>query len=107
MTEDESISYIKTLMSLEREGERTTLVIGPFAAFSLIGMLQLVTRHPEIGPGQLTIARSIIDDLTTLFQGTQGEELVEAGNNPELDVPQETSTRCECHCANCSGCTGA
>jgi len=99
MTEAESIAYIKTLMQLERDGERTTIAIGPFAAFSLIGMLQLVTRHPEIGDGQLIIAHSIISDLATLFKGTPGEELVEAGNNPALDVLQEAPANCECSCA--------
>jgi hypothetical protein len=37
----EAIEYLKQLYDLERGGERTTLVVGPWTVFVLIGGLQL------------------------------------------------------------------
>jgi hypothetical protein len=87
MTDEEAIAYVKRLYELEEAGERTTIVIGPASAFSLIGMLQLVTRHPSLSARQLAIARSMIDDLRSMFKGTLGEEIIARGDNPVYDRP--------------------
>jgi hypothetical protein len=83
--EARSVQYMRTLIELERAGERTTLSVGPLGAMQLIGMLQLVTRHPDLSPVQHQIARDIVGQLAPLFAGTFGEEIVRRGNHPEWD----------------------
>ena len=86
-SEAEDLEHVKRLAVAEQAGERHTVPIGPFTAFSLIGMLQLVTRHPDLGAGQLTIARSVIDDLARGFEHDPAiMELIKKGNDPAHDV---------------------
>lgn len=84
--EAEMISYMKRLYEMEAAGDRgATVTMGPFTAISLIGMFQLVTRHPELSGKHKEMARSIIRQLEPLFVGTPGEEIVRRGNHPEFD----------------------
>jgi hypothetical protein len=85
-SEAQMVAYMKTLYEMEDEGERTTISIGPFTAISMIGILQLGTRHPGLSKVQLDIIRSIIRQLEPLFTGTPGEEIIKMGNHPEFDV---------------------
>jgi hypothetical protein len=91
MSEDEDLAAIRQLAEAEQAGERHKIPIGPFSAFSLIGMLQLVTRHPDLGEGQLAIAESMIRDLAKGFEHNPAiMDLIRRGNDPAHDVPRET-----------------
>lgn len=83
--EVEGLKYLAELIEAERAGERGTLEIGPFAAFTLISMLQLVTRHPGLSPAQKEMARGLGRQLEPWFVGTPGEELIRRGSHPEWD----------------------
>jgi len=88
ISEAEAIKYIKTLAELEREpgSERAMLAIGPFAAFTLVGALQLAMRHPEMSPRQRWLLSNIIDQLRPLFAGTPGQVLLELGDDQTCDI---------------------
>lgn len=91
MSEAEDLEHIKRLAVAEQAGERHSVPIGPFTAFSLIGMLQLVTRHPDLGAGQLKIAQSVIDDLAKGFAHDPAiTDLIRRGNDPANDVSRQT-----------------
>lgn len=93
MSEAEDLEQIKRLAVAEQAGERHSIPIGPFTAFSLIGMLQLVTRHPDLGAGQLTIAQSVINDLARGFEHNPAiTDLIKRGNDPTNDVPQDAES---------------
>lgn len=79
------VAYMHQLIDAERRGERTTLVVGPFTAMTMIGLLQLATRHPGMLAGQLKVARDIIDQFHPLFAGTPGAELIRRGGHPDFD----------------------
>lgn len=81
--EAEQMEYMRLLWDLEQSGERTTLVIGPYTAMTLIGALQFVTRHVDGNPRKEL--RRFVDSLRTLFVGTPGEEIVNRGDHPEWD----------------------
>lgn len=83
----DAIEYLKQLYDLERGGERTTLVIGPWTAFVMIGGLQLATRHPDMSPTQKATLDGFIAQAMTWFAGTPGEAILRAGNDPGQDVP--------------------
>lgn len=84
--ERETADYVRELMEMEKAGERTTIVIGPYSAFSLVGLLQLATRHPELPPNLRAVAQGIYRQLYPLFKGTRGEEALFKGEHPEWDV---------------------
>lgn len=74
---------------LEKNGlspeQMAVISIGPFTALTLIGMLQLATRHPDMSKIQKTMVRDIIDQMRPLFVGTSGEEIIRRGDHPEWD----------------------
>jgi hypothetical protein len=81
----DTITYLATLAALENAGERTTLAIGPYSAFTIIGALQLALRHPQLGD----VVRGIVGgDLRTLFDGTPGEALIRLGDDPANDIEE-------------------
>lgn len=91
MSEADDLEAIKQLAIAEQAGERHSIPIGPFTAFTMIGMLQLVTRHPDIENGQLAIARSVIESLAKGFKHNPAiMDLIRRGNDPAHDVPRET-----------------
>jgi len=83
--EQELVAYMRQLMDMEKAGERTTIVLGPFGAMALIGFLQLGTRHPYIDAPLKNVARDIVQQLQPLFAGTLGEEIIRRGGHPEFD----------------------
>lgn len=87
LTEEDQklIEWLMELVKLEQAGERTTIAIGPFTAYTLIGMLQLATRHTRMSGQQRKIARGIYQQLYPLFVGTPGEESIRKGEHPEWD----------------------
>lgn len=90
MSEAEAIKYVTLLAQTEQDPrhERATIKIGPFTAFTLIGALQLATRHPEFSPDQARLIGQVIDQLRPLFAGTPGEVLLGLGDEPAFDIPR-------------------
>ena len=93
MTEADAVAYVRQLAELEQEGARSELSLGPFTAFTLVGALQLATRHPEMSDTQRQLIGNIIDGMRPWFDGTPGEELLRAGDDPARDVPEGRSGR--------------
>lgn len=87
MDEEErsGIEYMKTLLELEQKGERATISIGPYTAMTVIGALQLATRHPAMAGLPVKVIRNLVDQFKPFFEGTQGEELIKKGEHPEWD----------------------
>lgn len=79
------VAYMLKLAEAEQAGERATVVIGPFAAMNIIGLLQLATRHPDMPVRQKQIARDFVHQLEPLFAGTYGETIIRQGGHPEFD----------------------
>lgn len=85
--EDERVlAWLKKLNELEAAGERTTVTLGPFTAWTLIGALQLATRHPEMDVRVREIIRDFCRQFEPLSAGTPGEEAIKRGYHPEFDV---------------------
>jgi hypothetical protein len=116
------IEYTMELVRLEKAGERATLVIGPYTAITMIGLLQMATRHPGMAGQMRQIVADIIEQLAPLFAGTPGEEMIRRGGHPEFDVDQEPRSTFTCpkcgitshnpndlaagYCGNCHDFTG-
>lgn len=83
--EEAQVAYMRRLIELETSGERTTFTLGPFGAITLIGLLQMATRHPDLSWRIKDVARDIITQLQPIFAGTPGEEIIRRGNHPEFD----------------------
>ena len=81
-----AVAYVNELYRMEQAGERTTLVIGPFSAFTMIAALQLATRHPGMTDSQRGTLRDFIDTAKTWLTGTPGEALLAAGDDPANDI---------------------
>jgi hypothetical protein len=103
LSEAEGVEYVMNLALLEREPghAKATLTIGPFTAFTLIGALQLATRHPEFSPDQARLVRKVIDQMRPLFAGTPGEMLLKLGDEPAFDVPRGCSYPSGPHAPEC------
>lgn len=79
--------YIQELMDLETtDSARATILLGPFGAMALIGLVQLATRHPDLDKKIKDVARDIVRQLSPLFTGTPGEEIIRRGGHPEFDL---------------------
>lgn len=83
--DEQLIAYMKRLTDLEQAGDRTTIVIGPFSAIVIIGLVQLATRHPDMSKRMKDIGRDFVQQLEPLFADTVGEEIVNRGKHPEWD----------------------
>jgi len=79
------VAYFRTLIDLEKAGERATISVGPYTAMNLIGALQMVTRHPGIEPPMRKIMRELVNQFRPMFAGTPGEEIINRGDHPEFD----------------------
>lgn len=86
---DTDLQWVHRLAHLEKAGERTELHIGPFTAWTLIGMIQLAARHPNFeGSPLMEIAHGFVDQFAPLFAGTPGEALIAKGWDPDFDRPR-------------------
>ena len=85
----EAAVIIGRLIKLERAGERTEMLIGPYSAFILVGMLQLAMRHPayrDEPTGRMArIIRSLGDQFGAQFEGYPAGELLKKGWDPAND----------------------
>jgi hypothetical protein len=55
------------LINDEADGARTTLTIGPYAAFVMLGALQLAWRHPYMNGSTADIIRGIGGQLQAIY----------------------------------------
>lgn len=81
----ELVDWMKKLMELEQAGERTTIAIGPYTAITMIGALQIATRHPSMHGLGVTVLRDVVDQFKPLFKDTPGEDIIKRGEHPEFD----------------------
>ena len=65
-----------------------TAELGAAAAIELIGMLQLVTRHPQLPERQLALARELVGNFSRAFKPEHRaiQELIKRGWAQEHDV---------------------
>jgi hypothetical protein len=63
-------------------------MLGPFTAFTLIGALQLILRHPDLSEDNKHLLSQVIDQLKPLFADTLAGQIIELGDNPEFDIPR-------------------
>lgn len=86
-TEPELVTYMAQLGTAELEGRTLPIPIEvhPFSALMVIGALQLVTRHPSVDDVVKKPVHDVIDQLSTIFAGTIGEEIIRRGNDPTHD----------------------
>jgi hypothetical protein len=86
------VAAVRELIELERDPAtpHATLTIGPYAAFVLVGALQLTLRHPLLYPDQREQITSIARQVQTLYQG-RAYELLEHGFDPAKDSDWHTS----------------
>lgn len=89
LSEADAVAYVAELTKIEQTPghDRATVKMGPLTAFTVIGALQLATRHPEFPPAQAARVNAVIADLKRLFAGTPGEVLLGLGDEPAFDVP--------------------
>jgi hypothetical protein len=99
----EAVEYIKSLYDLEQDPAclKAAVNLGPWSAFVMIGALQLATRHPEMSETQRELIQSIIDQLRPLFTGTDGEQLLQLGNDPAYDIDRACRHPFGPHAASC------
>ncbi len=76
----------------ERKRQGFILVaMEPTAAFALIGLLQLVNRHPRLSEYHRTVIRDLIEPLETAFEGYPvTQSLIAEGWDPSHDLPAGT-----------------
>lgn len=83
----DTLAYVAGLVQLERAGERAPLVVGPYTAFTLVGAIQLATRHPGLSDYMTRLLTEFGDQIIRgYFAGTPGEALLLAGWDPSHDV---------------------
>lgn len=83
--EAEYLSYMLVLRREEAAGARQEVPFGPYTALVVIGALQLATRHPNMAPSLRAELLGVIDQFRPWFVGTPGEQIIDMGNDPELD----------------------
>lgn len=80
-----TIEYMKELIRLEQEGQRTPVLMGPWSAFAVISLIQLSLRHPGVAPSIKNAALDILGQLEPFFKDTLGEALIAAGYDTKQD----------------------
>lgn len=81
----ESLAYMLELREAEADGAREVVAFGPYTALTLIGGLQLATRHPSMPASVRAELLDIIEQFKPWFVGTLGEHIIDMGNDPEQD----------------------
>lgn len=84
--EAEQLEYIAHLVHLERDGEATPILMGPYTLITMIGLIQLAMRAPDHSPVMVNLAHQLVDSLAIPFAGTMGAEIVAQGWNPDMDM---------------------
>lgn len=80
------IEALAELARIEKSGdyEPAPVLLGPFTAYTLIGVLQLAWRHPDLSPRHKQMIEDIARPLSKLF-GPPLSESIELGWNPDYD----------------------
>lgn len=78
------LEYMATLGDRENSGERCLVEMGPYTAMCLVASLQLIAHHPDLPPAQQGTIRNMVSQFEPLFTGTTGEEIIQAGWEPEV-----------------------
>jgi hypothetical protein len=86
--EPEEIEVIRELIELEQNGARSTVSIGPFTSYLLVGVIQAATRGDMVTGRQRQVLRNIGEQLAGQFGGLAAE-LLARGWSPEFDVPRD------------------
>jgi hypothetical protein len=82
----DALAHVTRLIEIEKAGERAVFAVGPFTAFTLVGVIQLATRHPELGAFSKDALRELGDQMIeTWFAGTQLHPVLVAGWDPAHD----------------------
>jgi len=91
--ERDSFNAVLNLALIEQDDpdSKVTIRLGPFTAFTLVGALQLTTRHPELAPKMRARVQGVIDDIIKAFEGQPAHAVLLLGNDPANDVPREPS----------------
>lgn len=77
---------VRGLIEAEARGdEKTTLVLGPYAAYMIITTIQLATRHPDVGEPLKEQLRDIARQFESMFAGLPAGELLALGWDPRYD----------------------
>jgi hypothetical protein len=67
----------------------TPLILGPFSApqgLELAGLLQLASRHPQLGPNASLMAADVVDAIREFFADAPATlELINRGDDPSQD----------------------
>lgn len=85
LSEAELLEYMRVLRQAEADGAREAVVFGPYTALTVIGALQLATRHPAMFADQRAEILAVIELFRPWFAGTPGEQIIDMGNDPEFD----------------------
>lgn len=82
--------FVKELKALEESGAGMPFVFTPSEAFTLLAVLQLALRHPNLaakGATAAEFARSLAENIERRLCKTPAlQEVASQGWNPELDV---------------------
>lgn len=76
-TDEEIVSQLHAWARAEADGtaEKLTVMMGPFTAWVLIALLQLVWRHPDLTPMQAQVITDIAGQLQQVFSGPMAEAM--------------------------------
>ncbi len=88
--EEAVLAQLQDLAVAERDrtAALAELRVGPFAAYTMIGALQLACRHPDMTPAQYGLIRKVCRPLEQLFGGVLAES-VQRGWDPDYDREPE------------------
>jgi hypothetical protein len=89
MTDQDAIDWLKSIAELEQDPacHKATITMGPWSAFIAIAAWQLAMRHPDFSMAHAELVGNLIEQLSALFDGTPGAELLGLGSDPARDVP--------------------
>lgn len=79
-------TYEEFVEALHEAPEKITLSIPLTLLITLIAQLQLALRHPQNPSHTAAATRQFIDDVRERLPEPL-QQIIDAGNNPELDVP--------------------
>src|SRR5213593_3951711 len=81
--------YGAGVRALERDRPEVIYRFTPLELLTLIGLLQLTTRHPNLPPTTRSAALGLIQRFSSLVSGVSWavDQVIRAGNNPALDEP--------------------
>jgi hypothetical protein len=92
-SQEQHLAAVRDLALMEMndpENNKGTFQLGPFTAFTLVGLLQLTSRHPGLNRTQRNLVKQIIDQIIASFEGHPAHAVLLLGNNPDNDVEHQS-----------------